>query len=111
MLIDEVGVEPGPELQALEVQVLDHADDLLWRPPTSDGARPPRISARPRLPPGLEPAAGRPHVGRERELAVLEDRLATARAGRFGLALIRGVAGVGKTALVQQLGASAHRSG
>ena len=44
-----------------------------------------------------------PFVGRDRELAVLRDRLAAAQAGRGSLVLISGEAGIGKTALVDRL--------
>jgi predicted ATPase len=52
-------------------------------------------SAAPTPPPSL--------VGRDRELALLHDRLTAARDGRGSLVLIGGEAGIGKTALADGL--------
>jgi DNA-binding CsgD family transcriptional regulator len=52
-----------------------------------------------------------PIVGRDRELAALRDRLATALVGRGGLVMVGGEAGVGKTALVSALGREAAARG
>jgi hypothetical protein len=50
-------------------------------------------------------------VGREHERARLRERLAAARDGTGGLALVSGEAGIGKTRLVEQVAADARRSG
>src|SRR5687767_9905397 len=57
------------------------------------------------------PSPPSPLIGRDRELATLRDRLAAARAGRGGLVLIGGEAGVGKTALAEALLDEASRLG
>jgi DNA-binding SARP family transcriptional activator/tetratricopeptide (TPR) repeat protein len=98
-LRDELGIEPGRELQELHQRVL-RADPTLWPAPawgTSAGA-----ASRPRpaqLPRGV------PHfTGREEELDRL-GRMITDEPG--GVALIVGTAGVGKTALALH---TAHRA-
>ena len=50
-------------------------------------------------------------VGRAREQAILRDRLVNTLAGRGGLVLIGGEAGIGKTALAEALGAEAQARG
>jgi DNA-binding CsgD family transcriptional regulator len=45
---------------------------------------------------------GDPYVGRQAELALVADRIAEARAGRGGLVLVGGPAGIGKTRLVEE---------
>ena len=50
-------------------------------------------------------------VGRRRELAILRERLAAARRGEGGFALIAGEPGIGKTRLVQLLAAEAKAAG
>jgi eukaryotic-like serine/threonine-protein kinase len=67
-----------------------------------DVAAPPPSAARAREP---------PLVGRERELQLLGQALATVRAGRGVTALVEGSSGAGKTALVQHFLARAERSG
>src|ERR671932_1671572 len=52
-----------------------------------------------------------PLVGRDREEALLRERLAAALAGRGSLVLIGGEAGIGKTALAEALLAEATERG
>lgn len=51
--------------------------------------------------------AGHHLIGRDREQAMLRERLVAARAGRGALVLLGGEAGIGKTALVEALGREA----
>jgi DNA-binding SARP family transcriptional activator len=102
VLIDEVGVEPGAELQRLHRQILnaDPALNVSVAPPP--GAVPPVV-------PRQLPTAVAHFVGRETELSRL-DALATVAEGAGGsvvIAVIGGTAGVGKTALAVQW---AHRA-
>ena len=68
-------------------------------------------------PAATEPAAGRPGaaavrlVGRSAELSLLRDLWQAAVAGRRGLVLVRGGAGVGKTRLVTEIAELARRQG
>lgn len=50
-------------------------------------------------------------IGRERELALLRERLADLEAGRGGLVLVTGEAGIGKTSLVEALAEDARARG
>jgi DNA-binding SARP family transcriptional activator len=67
--------------------------------------------------PAIEPAVRRSGfvaarlVGRSRELGLLQDLWEAAAAGRPGLALVRGGAGVGKTRLVAEIAGVARRRG
>jgi DNA-binding SARP family transcriptional activator len=99
LLVEEVGTEPGPELQQLHQQILT-ADPSLS---IADPAASPAIitaSARPR--PRQLPTAVADLAGRAGELAALTQILAATEAGGPGtvvISAIAGMAGVGKTAL------------
>jgi ribosomal peptide maturation radical SAM protein 1 len=93
VLVDELGIEPGPELQRLHRRVLAGDRSLLASAAEAPrGFRPPRQ---------LPAAPGR-LAGREAELAVLHEALDTA--GWPAVVTIGGVAGVGKTALAVHFG-------
>ncbi|MDL4818052.1 ATP-binding protein [Actinomadura opuntiae] len=92
-LTEELGVDPGPALRDLEAGILAQAPDL------GGGAeRPARYVARAAA---AEPS-GAPFVGRERELARLDEAAREAEAGRGTTVLISGDAGMGKTALTER---------
>ncbi len=82
-LVDEVGLEPGAELRAVEAAVLAQDPTLVPAPP--------RPAAAPPLP-------VTPLVGREPELATLRRALTAAR-----LVTLAGPGGVGKTRLAVEL--------
>ncbi|MEY2533683.1 MAG: hypothetical protein QOF29_1593 [bacterium] len=79
-LADELGLEPGPRLKALERQVLDHDPGLH----VSDGA----------APAGNLPSLSAELVGRDDEIAALSELLHSRR-----LVEVIGPGGIGKTAL------------
>lgn len=86
VLADQQGLDPGPELQELEREILTDARPAAVRP-----AQPGRHT----LPLDL---AG--FVGRDRTLAALSAAATTIRAGAASVVLLSGCAGVGKTATV-----------
>ncbi len=100
VLVQEIGGEPGPELQALHRQIL-HDDPALAPPPDAAPQAGEQAGPRGQDPPRQLPAAVRCFTGREAELATLNG-LATTQAQVAPTALITaiaGTAGVGKTAL------------
>jgi DNA-binding SARP family transcriptional activator len=101
-LADELGVDPGPALRALEAQVLAHSPALV-------SAERPQPHSPPR---GRAPAATRDRddlVARDGELAVLRSMLDRLSAGDHGLLLVDGPAGIGKSRLLAELRSSARR--
>jgi DNA-binding SARP family transcriptional activator len=105
-LVEELGVEPGPELHQLEAAVLAH-DPSLTRPiPLQREMRRGRG-----LPLALE-AVGPSFVGRATELDQLWHAWQDAAKGRGGLVAMFGPEGAGKTRLAAELArrADAHGS-
>jgi WD40 repeat protein/DNA-binding SARP family transcriptional activator len=98
-LVEEIGVEPGPQLQRLEQAILRH-----------DASLEPRV-AQTRLPPELDAAAEPALVGRERELAWLRGHWDRARTGRGAVVAVTGVRGIGRSRLAAELAREAHRAG
>jgi DNA-binding SARP family transcriptional activator/tetratricopeptide (TPR) repeat protein len=106
VIADELGADPGPELQELHVRILNGEPAPAVPAPAGPGG-----TGALRAPPGPPavprqlPAAGRHFVGREEELARLSSLLGEV-AGDAGddrggvvIAAISGTAGVGKSAL------------
>jgi WD40 repeat protein/DNA-binding SARP family transcriptional activator len=98
-LADELGIEPGPELQALHEAILRHDQSLALQAATDE------------LPRELDPAATPPLAGRSGELAWLRARWNEARAGAGGLVALAGPPGIGKTRLAAELAEEVHRHG
>jgi WD40 repeat protein/DNA-binding SARP family transcriptional activator len=89
-LVEEVGVELGAELRALQEAILAH-DPALDAPPGPED-----------LPAAL--AGGSPILaGRDRELGELTELLEDAREGRGAVVLVSGPHGIGKTRLAAEL--------
>ncbi len=91
-LVEELGIEPGPELQQLNEAVLLQDADLEWRPPGPSRAAAALAST------GRVPVSRTSFVGREMELAETLDALKAQR-----LVTLTGTAGVGKTRLAGEV--------
>jgi DNA-binding SARP family transcriptional activator/class 3 adenylate cyclase/WD40 repeat protein len=103
-LVDELGIEPGPELRRLEAAILDQ----------DPGLDIPAGTAAPRGPHGLPLAlatVGSAFVGRDGELAWLLAAWDEAEAGRGGFVSVLGAEGAGKTRLAAELARAAHDAG
>ena len=105
-LSDELGVDPGPALRALEAEVLAQSPslDAPARPAAvaTTGVPTPR-AGRPEPRAAAPTPAGEEIVDRDRELLLLRDALAGAMAGEGRLALIDGPAGIGKSRLLHEV--------
>lgn len=100
LLLDEIGVEPGPRLRELHEQILrqDVELDLAQRPV-------------PELPTELDASTAPPLIGREGELAWLRLRWERARDRSAAIVAIVGERGAGKTRLVSELAGAVHHRG
>ncbi|HEY3872595.1 MAG TPA: BTAD domain-containing putative transcriptional regulator, partial [Actinocrinis sp.] len=104
-LVDELGIEPGPQLRRLQERVLAGDEELAA--PAGEGRETASAvaAAAPAAPvPRQLPAAVRHFTGRQAELDALtrlagEPGPADAAGGAVVISAIRGTAGVGKTAL------------
>ncbi|HSI79720.1 MAG TPA: BTAD domain-containing putative transcriptional regulator [Solirubrobacterales bacterium] len=94
-LVDEVGVEPGPDLRRLERAILAQDPALDHRDVTEAASERSTIA----------------FVGRDREFAELARALADAEAGRGRLVMLVGEPGIGKSRLADELIESARARG
>jgi predicted ATPase/DNA-binding SARP family transcriptional activator len=95
-LVDEIGIEPGPALQALERSILQQDESLAA--PTA-----PRVTRRVDL-----PAPPTPLLGRETELTEAVDLL---RSGSARLLTLTGPGGIGKTRLAIEVARAVASAG
>jgi DNA-binding SARP family transcriptional activator/tetratricopeptide (TPR) repeat protein len=118
-LIEELGIEPGPELRLLERQVLEQSAELAWQPVGRQWAGEVSISTTRHNGPGavagdvdsseVRRQSGGIHllplVGREAHLDRLAELVRDAQAGEPPrLALVMGEAGCGKSRLLAEFG-------
>ncbi|WP_447003569.1 BTAD domain-containing putative transcriptional regulator [Saccharothrix isguenensis] len=97
VLVEELGVEPGPELRKLQQAVLSGENPEPERPTRPMTLRPVGES-RPAITPAQLPRASATLIGRDDELEKLDGLLAAHPDGGLVL-VVTGPAGVGKTAL------------
>jgi DNA-binding SARP family transcriptional activator len=97
-LREELGLDPGPELRALERDVLRQAPELDWTPAGGGLRGPARVAPAP----GPEPAVSDGLVGRDRQLRAVDQALERAHAGRGAALLVSGEPGIGKTRLAEE---------
>jgi WD40 repeat protein/DNA-binding SARP family transcriptional activator/energy-coupling factor transporter ATP-binding protein EcfA2 len=99
-LVDEMGIEPGPDLRTRQEAILRQDSGLQGRPADAQ------------LPAALDPSTAQPLVGREEELGWLLERWQLARNGGGGrLVALAGPRGAGKTRLAAELARAVHRPG
>jgi WD40 repeat protein/DNA-binding SARP family transcriptional activator len=96
-LVEQIGVEPGPELRRLHEAVLRQDASLDVRPVVAD------------LPRELDATTAPPLIGREGELRRLQVRWQRAAKGAGALITLIGGYGMGKTRLAAALAGDAHR--
>ncbi|MEV5710893.1 BTAD domain-containing putative transcriptional regulator [Actinoallomurus sp. NPDC052274] len=100
---EELGLDPGPDLTALEEAILTQRTDVMREtvpppPPTAPLRRP-------------APIIEAPFVGREAQLSALVTAAAEAATDGARIALVTGEAGLGKSTLLEHLGRRLERDG
>lgn len=105
-LVDELGVDPGPDLRRLERQIL--AQDISLDLPTSAQEH---GDAPPPFPAPLDGAVPDKLVGRAEQELELGEAWRAAASGASALVLLSGEPGIGKTSLAAAAAREAHTSG
>jgi DNA-binding SARP family transcriptional activator len=99
---EELGLDPGPDLQRLELQILNHDPALAVVPVATERpvpTPPPTPAAAPPPPPAPSDV-----IGREREQQEIVAALDTVAAGNAVVLLVDGEAGIGKTTILDDVG-------
>ena len=112
-LSDELGVDPGPTLRALETAILRQDPALDLPPSVLDQVRPDRVPPPPPAPTPAVPVPGRDSalIGRDQALTAIAGALVDAAAGRGRLVLITGEPGIGKSSVARAATATASTMG
>ncbi|MFI7422986.1 BTAD domain-containing putative transcriptional regulator [Nonomuraea sp. NPDC049684] len=109
VLAEELGLDPGPELVALEEAILTRRMDVL-RASVPGPVAPPGLPApvaplsRVAVVEGAVPVAGASFVGREAQLSALVTAAGEAVSGGVRVACVTGEAGLGKSTLLDHFG-------
>jgi WD40 repeat protein/DNA-binding SARP family transcriptional activator len=98
-LVEEIGVEPGPELRRLHEAILRQDPSLDVEPAAAQ------------LPRELDATAAPPLVGRDGELRRVRAHWQRAATGAGALVTLVGAYGMGKTRLAAAIAGDAHREG
>lgn len=114
ILADELGIDPGPALQSLELAILKHAPELELEQPPAPPARPDSspVSTQVPIPRALQASPSVGLLGRDEQAATI--RAAYERVAELGgleLVLISGESGLGKTTLAADGARAAFASG
>ncbi len=112
VLADELGLDPGVELQDLQARILRQDPDLAWTAPDDAATEKPPVDA-PAAAAVVEdlPAHEWPMLGRDEETGVLEAALTRALRGHTELVAVTGEPGIGKSRLCDDLLARARERG
>jgi DNA-binding SARP family transcriptional activator len=105
-LLDELGLDPGPDLQRLEQQILQQSSELDFVAPANAAAPSPASARKPR--PFRRPPPSVGIVGRERELRATDPAIDDLLQGRGRMVLLAGEAGIGKSRLADEIIATAR---
>jgi DNA-binding SARP family transcriptional activator len=98
LLVEELGLEPGPELRLLERRILEQSLDP---PPMAEPSRGTDEVPETRAPAGLRPPG--PVVGRAQPLERLRSAFEAASGGAGGIVAVRGDEGLGKSTVIAEL--------
>jgi DNA-binding CsgD family transcriptional regulator/DNA-binding SARP family transcriptional activator len=112
-VLDELGLNPGPELQELEVAILNH-EPFLARPTlatSGQSARPAATRNSPSLPKTLTVSSTFEFAGRSAEWERLQAAYNKSQDGGRRLVLVGGEAGVGKTRLAFEFARASAAAG
>jgi DNA-binding SARP family transcriptional activator len=110
---EELGIEPGPALQALEQRILQQSLELepvAGPVATAMAPAPPPRGPAPAAPPPA-PVAQEPLVGRDREQERLREAVAAVAAGSGRAVVLHGEPGIGKTRLAREAARLAAEAG